>query len=196
MSSLKSITKNLSAAFSSHFVSILQQFALTPLWLSRYGAAGFGQWLTLSASVAYLGTLDFGVQTFVNQDLTVRYHRGEMESFHVQQSTALRMLLGMVLTVGAVALIALALPLEHWLRMDGSGRGPAVPASVVRGTVFLLALQVLANILFGFFSGQFMVLGKAYVGQYWSNAKNAMQIVFALPCLLLHTSFMVVALAQ
>ncbi len=196
MSSLKSITKNLSAAFSSHFVSILQQFALTPLWLSRYGAAGFGEWLTLSASVSYLGTLDFGIQTFVNQDLTVRYHRGDMESFHVQQSTALRMLLGMVLTVATIALVALVLPLEHWLKMDGSGSGPTVPASVVRGTVFILALQVLSNIVFGFFSGQFMVLGKAYVGQYWSNAKNATQILFALPCLLLHTSFLVVAMAQ
>lgn len=196
MSSLRSIAKNLSAAFSSHFVSVLQQFALTPLWLSRYGAAGFGEWLTLSASVAYLGTLDFGIQTFVNQDLTVRYHRGDMDGFHVQQSTALRMLLGMALTVGALALVALVLPLEQWLKMDGSGFGPAVPAGVVRGTVFVLALQVLANIIFGFFSGQFMVLGKAYVGQYWSNAKNATQIVFALPCLLLHTSFRAVALAQ
>ncbi len=196
MSSLKSITKNLSAAFSSHFVSILQQFALTPLWLSRYGAAGYGEWLALSASVSYLGTLDFGIQTFVNQDLTVRYHRGEMESFHVQQSTALRMLLGMAVCVGALACVALVLPIEHWLKMDGSGAGPTVPAGVVRGTVLLLALQVLANIVFGFFSGQFMVLGKAYVGQYWSNAKNAAQIVFAFPCLLLHTSFMVVAAAQ
>ncbi len=196
LSSLKSITKNLSATFSSHFVSILQQFALTPLWLSRYGKAGWGEWLTLSASVAYLGTLDFGIQTFVNQDLTVRYHRGDMESFHVQQSTALRMLLGMALAVGTLALAALVLPIEHWLKMDGSGPGPAVPATVVRGTVFVLAIQVLSNIIFGFFSGQFMVLGKAYVGAYWSNAKNATQIVFAVPCLLLHTSFLVVAAAQ
>jgi O-antigen/teichoic acid export membrane protein len=196
LSSLKSITKNLSAGFSSHFVSILQQFALTPLWLSRYGAAGFGEWITLSASVSYLGTLDFGIQTFVNQDLTVRYHRGDMESFHVQQSTALRMLLGMALTVGTLALVALVLPIEHWLKMDGSGSGPAVSAIVVRGTVFVLALQVLSNIVFGFFTGQFMVLGKAYIGQYWSNAKNAAQIIFAIPCLLLHTSFMVVAIAQ
>jgi O-antigen/teichoic acid export membrane protein len=196
LSALKGIAKNLSASLSSHLVAILQQFALTPLWLKNYGADGFGEWQALSASVAYLGTLDFGIQTFVNQDLTVRYHNGDMEQFHVQQSTALRMLFGMAITVASLALVAFVLPIEHWLKMDGSGSGPAVPAGVVRGTIFVMALQVLSNILFGFFSGQFMVIGKAYVGQYWSNAKNASQILFAVPSLWMHRSFEAVAAAQ
>jgi O-antigen/teichoic acid export membrane protein len=196
LSGLKGIAKNLTASFSSHLVAILQQLALTPVFLHNYGAAGFGEWLTLSASVSYLGTLDFGIQTFVNQDLTVRYHQRDMQDFHVQQSTALRMLLGIVIVAAALASLILLAPLEHWLRMDGTGSGPAIPAAIVRGTVFVLALQVLANILFGFFAGQFMVLGRAHIGQYWSNAKNAAQILFAFPCLLLHTSFLVVALAQ
>ncbi len=196
MSALKGIAKNLSASLSSHLVAILQQFALTPLWLKNYGADGFGEWQALSASVAYLGTLDFGIQTFVNQDLTVRYHNGDMDQFHVQQSTALRMLFGMAIVVASLALVAFVLPIEHWLKMDGSGPGPAVPAQVVRGTIFVMALQVLSNILFGFFSGQFMVIGKAYVGQYWSNAKNASQILFAVPFLWMHRSFEAVAVAQ
>ncbi len=196
MSGLRGIAKNLTASVSSHLVAVLQQVALTPLFLHSYGAAGFGEWLTLSASVSYLGTLDFGIQTFVNQDLTVRYHRGDMQDFHVQQSTALRMLLGIVAAVSLLAALALLLPLEHWLKMDGSGSGPALPAQVVRGTIFLLALQVLVSILFGFFSGQFMVLGRAHIGQYWSNIKNAAQILAALPCLYLHASFLVVAAAQ
>jgi O-antigen/teichoic acid export membrane protein len=196
VSGLKGIAKNLTASFSSHLVAVLQQVALTPLFLHNYGAAGFGEWLTLSASVSYLGTLDFGIQTFVNQDLTVRYHKGDMQDFHVQQSTALRMLLGIVVVAAALGTLVLLLPLERWLKMDGSGVGPALGGDVVRGTVFVLALQVLASIVFGFFSGQFMVLGRAHLGQYWSNGKNAAQILFALPCLLLHTSFLVVALAQ
>ena len=196
MSSFKGIVKNLAASFSSHLVAVLQQVALTPVFLHSYGAAGYGEWLALSASVSYLGTLDFGIQTFVNQDLTVRYHNGDMKDFHVQQSTALRLLLGIVLAAATVALVALVMPLEHWLKMDGSGSGPALAASVVRGTVYVLALQVLTGILFGFFAGQFMVLGRAHVGLYWTNIKNASQILFALPCLLLHMSFAAVATAQ
>ena len=93
-SGLRGIAKNLLAGTSSHLVNVLQQVALTPLFLHTWGIAGFGQWLTLSASVSYLGTLDFGIQTFVNQDLTLRYHRGDLQNFHLHQSTALRLLLG------------------------------------------------------------------------------------------------------
>ena len=195
VTSFKAIVKNLGASFSSHAVAVLQQVALTPLFLHSYGAAGLGQWLALSAAVSYLGTLDFGVQTFVNQDLTVRYQRGEMEGFHVRQSTALRLLLGIVLTASTLGLVVLILPLEHWLRMDGSGHGPALSAMVVRGTAYLLALQMLFTIIFGFLCGQFMVIGRYHVGQHWNNIKNAAQILFALPCLLLHTNFLIVALA-
>jgi len=196
MSSLKGIAKNLSAAFSAHVVSVLQQVALTPLFLKNYGAAGFGEWMALSASVSYLGTLDFGIQTFVNQDLTMRYYRGDMQDFHVQQSTALRMLLGIVTVAGLIALVALVLPLEHWLRMDGSAGGPVQTAHTVRGTVLVLALTVLSNILFGFVSGQFMVLNRTHVGQYWVNARNLSTILVAVPVLWIHGSFLLIAAAQ
>ena len=196
MSGLKGIAKNLTANLSSHIASVLQQVALTPVFIREYGAAGLGEWLTLSAAVSYLGTLDFGIQTFVNQDLTVRYHRGDMEGFHVQQSTALRMLLAIVSVVGLICTTCLAMPIERWLRLDGSGVGPAIPATVVRETVLVLAATVLTGIVFGFFTGQFLVLNRAHIGQYWASAKNVAMIVLAVPCLLLHTSFLVIALAQ
>jgi O-antigen/teichoic acid export membrane protein len=196
MNGLRGIAKNLTANFVSHLVSVLQQVVLTPLFIKGYGAAGFGEWLTLSAAVSYLGTLDFGIQTFVNQDLTVRYHRGDMDGFHVQQSTALRMLLGIVTVVGALCTVCLAMPIERWLRMDGSGLGPAVDATVVRETLLVLALFVLTGIVFGFFTGQFLVLNRVHIGQYWTIARNATMVVFSIPCLLLHTSFLMIALAQ
>jgi O-antigen/teichoic acid export membrane protein len=81
--------------------------------------------------------------------------------------------------------------------MDGSSpEFPAVTARVVRGAVYVLATTVLSNILFGFFSGQFMVLGRAHIGQYWSNLKNASMILFAIPVLWVHGSFLAIALAQ
>ncbi len=139
---LNGIAKNLSSGFSSHLVAALQQLALTPLFLKNYGAAGYGEWLTLSASISYLATLDFGIQTFVNQDLTVRYHRGDMEGLHIQQSTALRMLLGICVFASVMALFIWLMPVDQWLKMDGSGPGPKLSPMVVSGTVFTLALMV------------------------------------------------------
>jgi O-antigen/teichoic acid export membrane protein len=196
MSGIKGIAKNLAANFGSHLVAVLQQVALTPLFIHKYGAVGLGEWITLSSAVSALGTLDFGIQTFVNQDLAMRFHRGDMEGLHIQQSTALRMLLGIVTVVGLLSLTALVMPIERWLRMDGGGYGPALSAHEVRSTVLVLAFTTLTGIVFGFFTGQFLVLNRAHVGQYWASAKNAAMILFAIPCLLLHTSFVVLALAQ
>lgn len=196
MSRVVSIAKNLSSSFTSHVVSVVYQLALIPLFISRYGASGLGEWLTLSASVAYLGSMDFGIQTFVNQDLTVRYHRGDMLGFHVNQSTALRMLLGIVVAAGLLAGFSFFMPIEHWLKMDGTSSAPKLAANVVRGTVFIMALQVLIGIILGFFTGQFMVLGRAHVGGYWTNAKNLLTILVAVPFVMKTASFEIVALAQ
>jgi O-antigen/teichoic acid export membrane protein len=201
MSGLRGITKNLSALFSGHAISILQQLALVPFFIHSYGKAGYGEWLALSAAVSYLGTLDFGVQTYVNQDLTVRYHNGDMQGFHIQQSTALRLLLGIVTVAAALALFSFLLPLQHWLRMDGSATllgtpSPVVPANIVHGAIYLLALQILTNIPAGYFFGTFMVVRKAYIGGYWNNVKYLLLILVTIVCVWFHVSFQTLALAQ
>lgn len=196
MSSVRSIAKNLSALFLSHFVAILQQIALVPLFLSRYGKAGYGEWLTLSAAVTFLGTLDFGVQTYLNQDLTVRYHQGAMEEFHIRQSTAMRLMLGIFGGVALLATSVFAMPLDRILKLNGVHDAPAVPAHIVQTAVFFLAMQAIMSIIFGYISGTFMVVGRAHVGGYWNNAKNLSLIFSAAIAVLFRSSFAVVAMAQ
>jgi O-antigen/teichoic acid export membrane protein len=197
MSGIKGIAKNLSALFSGHAINILQNLVQVPFFIHSYGTAGYGEWLALSAAVSYLGTLDFGVQTYVNQDLTVRYHRGEMVDFHVRQSTALRLLLGIVASVAALGTLTFFLPLQQWLRMDGSvGNSPILSAEVVHWAVYLLALQMLVNIPAGYFFGTFMVIGKAYIGGYWSNVKNLLLFISTISLVWFHASFKSLALAQ
>ena len=196
MSSARSIAKNLSALFASHFVAILQQIALVPLFLHRYGKAGYGEWLTLSAAVTFLGTLDFGVQTYLNQDLTVRYHQGNMEQFHIRQSTAMRLMLGIFGTAALVATSVFLMPLDRMLKLNGVNNAPAVPVHIVQIAVFFLALQALTSITFGYVSGTFMVVGRAHVGGYWNNAKNLSLITAAAIAVLSGANFAVIAICQ
>ena len=196
MSGIRGIAKNLSALFSSHAIAVIQQVGLVPLFIHVYGKAGYGEWLAISAAVSYLGTLDFGVQTFVNQDLTVRYHRGDMNEFHLNQSTALRLLLGIVTVAALCATIVFVLPMQHILRMDGVHGDPIVPAHVVQLAIFFMALQALTNIIYGYFGGTFMVLGKPYIGAYWNNAKMLTLISTAVVSVLFHASFAGIAIAQ
>ena len=196
MSGIRGIAKNLSALFSSHAIAVIQQVGLVPLFIHVYGKAGYGEWLAISAAVSYLGTLDFGVQTFVNQDLTVRYHRGDMDEFHLNQSTALRLLLGIVTVAALCATIVFVLPMQHILKMDGVHGDPIVPAHVVQLAIFFMAMQALTNIIYGYFGGTFMVLGKPYIGAYWNNAKMLMLISTAVVSVLFHASFAGIAIAQ
>lgn len=195
-SSARSIAKNLSALFTSHFIAILQQIALVPLFLSRYGKAGYGEWLAISSAVSFLGTLDFGVQTYLNQDLTIRYHRGDMDDFHVRQSTAMRLMFGIFAGAALLGASAFLLPLDRMLALDGSKGGMVIPNHMVQTAVFLLALQAILSLIFGYFSGAFMVVSKAYIGAYWNNAKNLSLIISAAIAVFLRSSFSVIAAAQ
>lgn len=196
MSSVRSIAKNLSALFLSHFVAILQQIALVPLFLSRYGKAGYGEWLSISAAVTFLGTLDFGVQTYLNQDLTVRYHQGDMEQFHIRQSTAMRLMLGLFGSAAVLATSVFAIPLDRLLNLNGAHDAPVVPLHILQTAVFFLALQAIMSIIFGYISGTFMVVGRAHVGGYWNNAKNLSLICSAAIAVIFRSSFATIAIAQ
>jgi len=189
MGSLRRIFKNFFALFVGNITNALNQYLLPPIFIHRYGVTLFGEWLALSVGVAYLRTLNFGVQTFVNQDLTVRFHRGEIDGYHLRQSTALRLMLGIC---GAAAIVCLGIFLihpSHLLRLTISNHEAAL-------ALYLLALQVLVNILFGYIAGIFMVVDKASRGTQWNNAQRMIFILVTLGAVALRVNFATLALVQ
>src|SRR6202034_1973716 len=100
-------------------------------------------------------------QTYMNQDLALRFQRSETQGYHIRQSTALRLLLGMVLTVATLLLAFFAVPFDSLLKLH-------ISRSAAQWALYLLALQVLFNILFGYLTGIFMGVALAHRGNYWS----------------------------
>lgn len=162
MGILTRIVKVMAALLTSNAVSLVAKLLLPPIFLFRYGTTLYGEWIALSGAVAYLGTLNFGIQTYVTQDLTVRYQQHDLAAYHRQQSTALRLLLGILGAAAAVSLVVFTLPVESWLRLTVSHR-------VTAETLYLLALQALIGVLFNYFSGMYMVLSRAHLGVLWVN---------------------------
>jgi O-antigen/teichoic acid export membrane protein len=161
--SLRRVGKTLTAAFGGQGLSVLSQLLLPPIFLRHYGVAGYGEWLTLSATVGYLGTLNFGLQTYANNQVAICYNRGDMDEAHTLQATALAILLAIV---GATALLTAAVflvPIDHWLGLK-AGR------AMVSGTIYLLGLQILVRMVYGFLVGTFLVVGVSHRGMQWSNA--------------------------
>jgi O-antigen/teichoic acid export membrane protein len=161
--SLKRVAKTLAALSGGQGVNLINSLLLPPIFLHHYSVAGYGEWLTLSAAVGYLGTLNFGLQTYANNQVAICYHQGDMEEAHTLQATALAALLAIVAAAAMLTMLVFFLPVNLWLGMKSSH-------STVSLTLFFLGLQVLGRIIFGFLAGTFLVVGAAHRGQQWSNA--------------------------
>ena len=189
MSTFPRILKNLGAILTGRALSILEQVVLPPIFIYRYGLAGFGEWVVLSGAVSALGILNFGVQTYMNQDLAVRYQRGDMAGYRVRQSTAVRLLLGIVLVAAVLCLGFFFVPFDMLLRLDLSRRA-------AQATLYLLTLDLLLTIPFGYLGGIFMGVAQAHRGGHWNNAQSLLSTFGVLIGVTLHLSFPVLAAIQ
>jgi O-antigen/teichoic acid export membrane protein len=176
--------------FTSNMVSVLNELLLPFVFLHTYGTVLYADWIVLSAAVAYLSNLNFGMQTFINQDLAVRYGRGEREGYHTQQSTALRMLLGIVVIAAILCLSVFVMPVERWL-------GLSLSHAATAWTLYFIALQILlGNLLFSYFAGNFMGVGMAHRGTHWGNAQRLCTTLLLSGLAFLHLPFPVLAASQ
>jgi O-antigen/teichoic acid export membrane protein len=170
MGILTRILKVMAALMTSNVVNLATKLLLPPIFLFKYGTTLYGEWIALSGAVAYLSTLNFGIQTYVTQDLTVRYQRHELDRYHLQQSTSLRVLLGILGSAALLCLVVFALPVQAWLRLTLSRQ-------VASLTLYFLGLQILLGVLFGYFTGMFMVLSRAHTGVLWVNGLRLTMVV-------------------
>jgi O-antigen/teichoic acid export membrane protein len=183
------IARTWSAFTGGYALYIATQVLLPPLLIHAYGAPGYGTWLVLSASVGMIASLNFGIQTFATNELTMRYHRREMVEYRRLQSTAYRVML----TLLAVA--ALCLPVVFMLPLSGLLR-IRLPAHTLSLTLCLLGLQVLCAILFGLVNDTHAIVGRNYRGAMWGSALRLSVFGSTALCALLTTPFALLAAAQ
>lgn len=186
---LERILKNLGALATSHGILLFTQLLIPPVFIASYGVKSYGEWLVLSAAIAYVTVLDFGLQTYVINELTGFYHRGEMERFHRLQSTALRMEVGVFILFSLLALSLFLLPLSSMLNLGL----PSLEASL---TAYLLVLQLLWGIALGYMNGVFRAFGKAHRGAMWANVQKLLLLLTTIVLVLNKEPFWVIALGQ
>jgi hypothetical protein len=180
--SLRRIAKAVSAVMSGQGVNLLNQLLIPPLFMSHYGIPQYGEWLTLTATVGYLVTLNFGLQTFANNQVAILYNRDELNEANTLQATALLLLLLIILGAVVLTLLVFLLPVNHWLGLKTSHL-------VVATTLYLLGLQILVKMLYGFLAGTFLVVGVSYRGANWNNAASLAMMLATVAMVFAHASF-------
>jgi len=190
--SLQRILRMLASFFTGQGVSIISQLLVPPLFLSRYanGVEVYGEWVALSAAVTYLSTLNYGIQTFANNQMTICYNRGEVDAAKTLQAGALRLLL-LVIGVAAVAGSSVfLLPIGGWL---GLRHASSEAASL---TLYLLILQVLINMPFALFANSYMMIGRMHRGANWMILQRLAATLGLAACAWSRASFPVLATVQ
>lgn len=183
------VLKNAAALATGQGIHLLTQLTLPAAFIHAYGAQGYGEWLVLSAAIGFLTTLDFGLQTFLLNELTVLYHRNEMETLHRLQSTGLRMLLAIIAAASLMILIVFFLPLKSLLNLNISEFDAAL-------TLFLLMFQIIINLALSYINGAFRIFNKAHLGAMWGNIQKASIVISTLALVFLKAPFWAIALVQ
>jgi O-antigen/teichoic acid export membrane protein len=114
--------------------------------------------------VSYLASLNYGVQTYAVNQMTIHRNSGELEECRAVQASALRLLQWMMLALLPVAAVIAVLPVADWLHLHKLGNRQA---SLV---LELFLLQLFVMMVFALLSNSFMAVGRAHRGANWNNA--------------------------
>lgn len=187
---LNRILKMLAAQGANVVVILITQALLPPIFLHAYGVVAYGEWLVLSATVAYLANLNFGITTYAANELTILHQRGDDQQYRRLQASTLALILVLV-AIGILASVAVGLlPLPRLLHLRTIGRGEAGL------TAFFLGLQMTSHILGGYYNNLFMVVQETHRGTMWWNARRLAATLVAAVLAMLHLSFAVNAFGQ
>jgi O-antigen/teichoic acid export membrane protein len=190
--SLQRILRMLMSFFTGQGVTIVSQLLVPPFFLLRYadGVEVYGEWVALSAAVTYLSTLNYGIQTYANNQMTIDYNRGSVDGAKTLQASALRLLLLVVGVLSVAGIAVFFMPIGRWLNLRHVSSGTASL------TLYLLILQMLVNMLFALFANSYMMIGRMHRGANWMIFQRLAATLGLALCAWFRASFAVLALVQ
>jgi O-antigen/teichoic acid export membrane protein len=119
--------KNSAALGFAQIVNAAGNLLLVPLFLSYWSKEVYGEWMALSAVVAYYGTADLGMNAASGNALIKAYQRKEWQKYREIQASALLFYIGMACVITALAAATcFLLPVTRWLGIVHIPRTAAV----------------------------------------------------------------------
>jgi len=180
----------LGALGASTGFTLLTQLMLPPAFLHFYGIRMYGEWIVLAGTLSYLGTLNFGITTYASNELTMLHKRGDMVQYRKVQGSTLALLLGMVAIGLLITSSVFVLPLAKLLHLS------AITPGDVTLTAFFLGMQMLVNIVAGYYNNLFMVLEHSHRGLMWGVARYFGATLACFTLILFRADFRLLALGQ
>jgi O-antigen/teichoic acid export membrane protein len=188
---IRRVTKGVLANVLGQGINACTQIVLVPVFLAHWGKQLYGEWLTLSAFVAYLAVIDFGMQNFVVNRLNQCYATGDLRQHARVLQSALSM--SLVFSMAAVLLAAPVLifaPLGRWFHFSITDGRTASAVAIV------LMLQVVGAVPNGLIGGIYRSVGEYPRGQMVTNGRNLAVLCLAVTAIVAGGGPLAVASAQ
>jgi O-antigen/teichoic acid export membrane protein len=134
-----------------------------------------------------LGTLNYGIQTYANNEMTILYNRGDVDAAKTIQASAFRLLLLLFLVFATAGLCVFVIPIAPLLKLKHE-----IP-HVAALTLYLLILQIAFNMLFSLLANSYMVVGKLHRGNYFQSAQRLFMVLALALAIYLRASFPILA---
>jgi len=185
------VVQSLTAILSGKILLTIGSLLLVPLYLTHWSPTVYGEWLALSAAVAYLSALDLGMNMGAVNRLTQAYAHGDTAEYTAVQRAGLAFYGWVALTgtMGLAAVVAVA-PIREQLGLV------ALTSREVALTAWILGCLILWGMPSGFILATFRSRGDLATSQWIGNGLQIVVIVATAIALVLGGRPTMIALVQ
>jgi O-antigen/teichoic acid export membrane protein len=171
-------------------ISLASIAVMPALFIKQYGVAQYADWITLTAGVSWISTLDLGLQTYIANEMTIAYAQGNKQQVKTLQSVGLRVSLA-ILGIGAIAIIVFTsfFPIHTLLPLSLNQDEASM-------TFLVLSLQVLVALVWGQINSNHRVVGRPDREALWGNVHTVLMFLGTGVLVLVRVSFTQLALFQ
>ena len=186
--------RTLKALFALFFGQVLTRFGsfiLVPLFVKYWTPTVYGEWLTLSATVAYIASLDFGVNQAAINKLTQTYATGNISEYKSIQNSALKFFMA-VAVIGFIMIAAVLgfIPINNLLGITKTSPTEATYTLLILGAYILTSLP--ARMVFSIYQ----TTGNLAKTQWIQNVQSILSLVFTILILIYGYGMLYVAVMQ
>jgi len=188
---LKRVAKALNATLFGHLIARVGSFVLVPLFLSRWSASLYGEYMALFAAVSYLSGLDIGMQLAAVNRLTKAYSRKDLDEYRLVQHSALAFYLCVAAGATLLAIsLAILLPIPRWIGLR------LTTPSIATSVIIVLAMYVLWSLPSRLITSTYQTMGNLARSQWVTNTQQVLGVVVTVVALLLGGGMLSIAFTQ
>jgi O-antigen/teichoic acid export membrane protein len=169
-------------------LNVATRLLLVPLFLAKWGADAYGEWLILTALAAWFSLADLGGQLYFINRLTSEWATGNSRAFQAVLATGL-----LLFSISFVALYIVVIVVLNWLPIPSLLKLTIVSQDLATMILLIMAFRVLISLPVGLFLGVYRATGSQATSTMYGNTILLLQFIGSALALMMGSGMLVLA---